>query len=98
MSTSAQMRAHNQRVIAEFRARDGVVTESEFPILLRTRVGARPGRPTTTPVAYRIDGESVFVVASKAGAPGNPASFTNVQANPSVPSSSAPLHIPRRRS
>ena len=84
MSTNDQMRAYNQRVIAEFRARGGVVTEPEFPILLLTTLGARSGRPTTTPVAYGIDGESVFVVASKAGAPGNPAWFTNLQANPSV--------------
>lgn len=84
MPTNEQMQAYNQGVIAEFRARGGVVAEPEFPILLLTTTGARTGRPTTTPVAYGVEGERVFVVASNAGAPGNPAWFTNLQANPSV--------------
>lgn len=84
MPTNQKMHAYNQAVIAEFRARGGTVADPAFPILLLTTTGARTGQPTTTPLAYGIDGDRVFVVASKTGAPGNPAWFHNLQANPSV--------------
>jgi deazaflavin-dependent oxidoreductase (nitroreductase family) len=75
---------YNQNVIREFRANGGVVTEPDFPIVLLTTTGARTGRRTTTPLAYTIDGERIFVVASNAGAPTDPAWLHNVRANPSV--------------
>ena len=53
-------------------------------LVLLTTTGARTGRVTTSPTAYGVDGERVFVVASKAGSPTNPAWFHNLRAHPRV--------------
>ena len=79
-----RLSAYNQNVIREFRANGGVVTEPDFPVLLLTTNGARTGRRRTTPLAFTIDRDRVFVVASNAGAPTDPAWLHNVRANPSV--------------
>jgi F420H(2)-dependent quinone reductase len=52
------------------------------PILLLDHVGARTGRRRTSPLMYHRDGDTVAVVASKAGQPTNPAWFHNLKANP----------------
>ncbi|HEY2478912.1 MAG TPA: nitroreductase/quinone reductase family protein [Solirubrobacterales bacterium] len=44
--------------------------------------GARSGVARTSPLMYHRDGESIAVVASKAGQPTNPAWFHNLMANP----------------
>lgn len=51
-------------------------------ILLLDHVGARTGRRRTSPLMYHRDGDTVAVVASKAGQPTNPAWFHNLKANP----------------
>jgi deazaflavin-dependent oxidoreductase (nitroreductase family) len=51
-------------------------------ILLLDHVGARTGRTRTSPLMYHRDGDTVAVVASKAGQPTNPAWFHNLKANP----------------
>jgi deazaflavin-dependent oxidoreductase (nitroreductase family) len=51
--------------------------------LLETR-GARTGLPRRNGVIYFHDGDRVTIVASKAGAPENPAWYHNVRANPDV--------------
>lgn len=51
--------------------------------LLETR-GARSGQLRRNGVIYFHDGEKVTIVASKAGAPENPAWFYNARANPDV--------------
>ena len=84
--TADQMKSFNQQVIDEFRANDGVVT-GQFagaPLLLLTTTGARSGRQHTTPVVHGRDGEDIYIIASKAGAPTNPAWFHNLVANPEV--------------
>ena len=76
----------NRTVIEEFRANDGKVT-GQFagaPLLLLTTTGAKSGQTRTNPVAYRREGERVFVFASKAGAPRNPDWFHNLVAHPDV--------------
>ncbi len=83
MPTDQEFLANNQRVVAAFRANAGVV-DGLFPVLLLTTTGARTGRRTTSPLAYGMDRGTVFVVASKAGAPTNPAWFHNVRAHPQV--------------
>jgi len=84
MPTDEEFLSFNREVIAGFRANAGVVTQPDFPILLITTTGARTGRSTTTPVAYGVEGNRVFVVASKGGAPSHPAWFHNLRANPEV--------------
>jgi deazaflavin-dependent oxidoreductase (nitroreductase family) len=44
--------------------------------------GARSGVARTAPLMYHRDGDSIAVVASKAGQPTNPAWFHNLMANP----------------
>jgi len=51
-------------------------------ILLLSTTGRTSGEPRTTPLIHRTDGERWVVVASKGGAPANPAWFENLQANP----------------
>ena len=51
--------------------------------LLETR-GARSGEPRRNGVVYFHDGERVTIVASKAGAPEDPAWFRNARAHPDV--------------
>ena len=84
MPTDEEFLAGNVSVIEEFRAHRGVVAYLGFPILLPTTTGARTGRRRTTPLGFGIDGSRVFVVASKGGAPHDPAWFHNLRANPSI--------------
>jgi deazaflavin-dependent oxidoreductase (nitroreductase family) len=44
--------------------------------------GAKSGTLRTSPLVYRTDGESIAIIASKAGQPTNPAWFHNLMANP----------------
>jgi deazaflavin-dependent oxidoreductase (nitroreductase family) len=84
MPTDEEFLAYNQGIIQAFRDDGGVVAQLPFPILLLTTTGARTGRRTTTPVGVGVDGDRVYVVASKGGGPSNPAWFHNLRANPSV--------------
>lgn len=51
-------------------------------ILLLSTIGRRSGEERTTPLIHRTDGDSFVVVASKGGAPDDPAWFKNLSANP----------------
>ena len=53
-------------------------------ILLLTTQGRRSGEARTTPLIHRTDGEHWIVVASKGGAPQNPAWFENLASNPDI--------------
>jgi deazaflavin-dependent oxidoreductase (nitroreductase family) len=77
---------YNQRLIDEFRA-DRSNNGGAFngrPLLLLTTTGARSGKRHTTPMMYVPDGERLLVIASNAGAPGNPAWYYNLMAHPLV--------------
>jgi deazaflavin-dependent oxidoreductase (nitroreductase family) len=76
----------NQKVIAEFRANQGKVggQMAGMPLLLLTTTGNKTGRTLTKPLAYTKDGDRIFVIASFAGSPKNPAWFNNLVANPTV--------------
>ncbi|QMU68304.1 nitroreductase/quinone reductase family protein [Streptacidiphilus sp. P02-A3a] len=78
------MSAHNDAVIAEFRSHEGTVGGgfTGVPLLLITSTGARSGRPHTTPVTYRADGDRWLVFASAAGAANHPAWYHNLVAHP----------------
>ena len=54
----------------------------EARIALLDHVGAKTGKRRTSPVMYLEDGDSVVVMASKAGQSTNPAWFHNLMANP----------------
>jgi len=74
----------NQNIIEEFRANDGKVGgrfEGKTLLLLHT-IGAKSGQERVNPVAYVRDGENYVVIASKGGAPDNPAWYYNILAHP----------------
>jgi len=74
-----------ERTIREFHERQGVgIQPWGDQLLLMTARGARTGESRTYPLVYRRDGQNLVVVASKAGLPGNPSWYLNVQANPEV--------------
>jgi deazaflavin-dependent oxidoreductase (nitroreductase family) len=77
----ADMKAHNRKVIEEYRANKGA---GGRPLLLLTTTGARTGEPRTTPMMYVPDGDRLLVIASNAGAPKHPDWYHNVVANPDV--------------
>ena len=78
--------AFNRGVIAEFRANGGKVGGpfEGAPMILVTHRGATSGNEYTTPLVYSRDGDSVVIIASKAGAPDDPQWFRNMVANPDV--------------
>jgi deazaflavin-dependent oxidoreductase (nitroreductase family) len=84
--TSAELNDFNENLIREFRANDGKVTGvfERAPLLLLTTTGAKSGRPRTTPVVFTRDGDRLVMIASKGGAPTNPAWYYNLVANPTV--------------
>ena len=82
----ADVRDFNRNLIDEFRANHGKVTGifQNSPVLLLTTTGAKSGNKHTTPVVYTTDGDRLVIIASKGGAPTNPAWYHNLVANPTV--------------
>lgn len=52
--------------------------------LLLTTIGRKSGEKRTTPLLYLKDGDSIVIVASKAGMPHHPLWYLNIMANPEV--------------
>jgi deazaflavin-dependent oxidoreductase (nitroreductase family) len=82
-SGASRWKAQNDELIAQFRASGGKLKRRN-PVLLLTTVGARTGRPLTTPLNYSRDGDRLVVIASAGGAPRHPAWFHNLVAQPEV--------------
>jgi deazaflavin-dependent oxidoreductase (nitroreductase family) len=77
----------NKRLIADLRANAGRATSGPFGgrnLLILTTRGARSGETRENPLAFSKAGEAYVVVASKGGAPTNPAWYHNLVANPDV--------------
>jgi deazaflavin-dependent oxidoreductase (nitroreductase family) len=73
----------NDATVREFHAKAGKgIAGFGDRLLLLTTVGARSGKERISPVMYHRDGERYVVVASKGGAPDNPAWYLNLKANP----------------
>lgn len=53
-------------------------------MLLLDHVGAKSGKPRTTPLVYMPDGDRYVIIAAKGGHPENPAWLYNLRAHPSV--------------
>ena len=73
-------------VIEEFRSNGGVVG-GRFegrPLLILNTIGAKSGDPRSHALMYGTDGDDLFIIASKGGAPENPAWYHNLLANPDV--------------
>ena len=78
--------AFNEKIIAEFRANDGVVGApfEGVPLLLLGNVGAKSGAHRVNPLAYTTDGDDLIIIASFAGADKHPPWYHNLLANPEV--------------
>jgi deazaflavin-dependent oxidoreductase (nitroreductase family) len=76
----------NQGVIEEFRANHGQVggAFAGAPVVLLTTTGARSGQKRVNPLVALVEGDTLYVFASKAGAPTNPDWYHNLLANPGV--------------
>lgn len=76
----------NKEVIEEFRANGGKVGGyfENMNLLLLHSIGAKSGQPRLNPTAYTKDNDRYVIIASKAGAPTNPAWYYNLVANPDV--------------
>jgi deazaflavin-dependent oxidoreductase (nitroreductase family) len=94
----AAVNEFNQKVIEEFRTNGGKVGGmfEGAPMLLLTSTGAKSGRQYTTPVVYTRDGDRLVIIASKAGAPTNPAWYHNLVAHPEVTVEVGTERIPMR--
>jgi deazaflavin-dependent oxidoreductase (nitroreductase family) len=76
----------NQQVIAEFRANEGRVGGGfkGAPMVLVHHVGRTSGKEYVTPLVYlpkEGDGDSIYIFASKAGAPAHPDWYHNLVAS-----------------
>ncbi len=87
MADDANPMTHfNQRIIDEFRANGGVVGEpfTGATVVLLTTKGAKSGATRVNPLVALVEGETVYVFASKGGAPTNPDWYYNLMAEPEV--------------
>ncbi len=80
----SDMKAFNEKVIAEFRASHGELSGpmAGRSVLLLTTTGARSGEPRTTVLGYGRSGARLVVIASNNGAAKAPAWYHNLVANP----------------
>ena len=77
----------NQTIIDEFRANGGKVGGgfAGMPMVIITTKGAKSGQPRVNPLAALADDDgTLYIFASKAGAPTNPDWYHNLVANPEV--------------
>ena len=74
----------NAQIIAEFRENGGKVGGpfEGSPMVLVHHRGAKTGTERVTPLMCRLEGDRIFIFASKAGAPDNPDWYHNLKANP----------------
>ena len=82
----SDMSDFNRGVIEEFRANHGKVGGgfAGASMVLLTTTGAKSGQKRVNPLVGLLDGDTLYVVASKAGAPTSPDWYHNLLANPSV--------------
>ena len=77
----------NQALISDLRANKGRASSGPFKggdVLILTTTGAKTGEARENPLAFSRDNGNYVVVASKGGAPTNPAWYHNLSANPVV--------------
>lgn len=82
-TTSDEMNGWNQQIIAEFRANGGKVESfGDAPIVILHSTGAKSGVERENPLVALVEGDEMYLFASKAGAPSNPDWYHNLKANP----------------
>jgi deazaflavin-dependent oxidoreductase (nitroreductase family) len=80
------MNDFNAGVISEFRANHGKVGQGfeNSPMVILHTTGAKSGQKRENPLVPLLEGDRMYVVASKGGAPTNPDWYYNVVAHPEV--------------
>lgn len=75
----------NAQVMAEFRANAGKVAMfGDAPAVILHTIGAKSGQLREIPLVSLVQGNDMYVFASKAGAPDNPDWCHNLRANPQI--------------
>jgi deazaflavin-dependent oxidoreductase (nitroreductase family) len=81
----SEMHDFNQTIIEEFRANHGQVASAGFegaPLVLLHTKGAKSGAERINPLVCLPKGDTLYVFASKGGAPTNPDWYYNLVAHP----------------
>jgi deazaflavin-dependent oxidoreductase (nitroreductase family) len=84
MSDAIHFEEMNRPVIAEFRqtgGKAGGMFEGK-PLVLVHHVGAKSGKERIAPLVPLLDGDRIYIFASKGGADTNPDWYHNLVANP----------------
>ena len=71
------------RVYQETKGEQGYIW-NDAPILLLTTKGRKSGEMRTTPLIFVANGANPAIIASKGGAPENPAWYDNLAADPHI--------------
>lgn len=83
--TEDSIKSFNAAIIEEFRANDGKVAAfGDAPVVILNTIGAKSGQIRSTPLVALVESDGMYVFASKAGAPTNPAWYHNLVANPEI--------------
>ena len=83
--TEDSIKSFNATVIEEFRANGGKVAAfGDAPMVILNTIGAKSGEVRPTPLVALIEPDAMYVFASKAGAPTNPAWYHNLVAEPEI--------------
>src|SRR6202165_1978773 len=84
MAMPTDMKAFNEKLIADFRANHGKFTGpmAGRSLLILTTTGARSGKAKPPVPGCGRDGDRLVVIASDNGAPAAPAWYHNLQARP----------------
>ncbi|MBT6243990.1 MAG: nitroreductase family deazaflavin-dependent oxidoreductase [Gammaproteobacteria bacterium] len=75
----------NQDIISEFRANSGRVAQfGKLPVVILHTVGARSAKVYLIPLVAVLSDDQMFIFATNAGSPRNPAWVYNLRANPTI--------------
>ncbi len=75
----------NAQIIAEFRANGGKVAQfGDRPLVILHTIGAKSAELREIPLVALVEGDDLYVFASKGGAPTNPDWYYNLEAHPEI--------------
>jgi deazaflavin-dependent oxidoreductase (nitroreductase family) len=79
------MTSWNEQIIAEFRSTGGKAAQfGDAPLVILHTIGAKSGELREIPLVALVEGETLYVFASKGGAPTNPDWYYNLKSTPSI--------------
>jgi deazaflavin-dependent oxidoreductase (nitroreductase family) len=76
------IKATNRRVIEQFRAGGEIEGMHRERLVLLTTTGRKSGKRRTAPMMFHREPDRLLVIASNAGAPGDPDWYRNLRENP----------------